>query len=240
MGTSSSDLSKLKGEKKTLYCIRHAESEANAARKNTATWFTADFWDGNFNTGITDPEVSSKGQKEITKLKLKLELSNFLMKNKIDLIITSPLIRTIDTTLSLFHDEISSCGVPIIVHPDCRPYNSKSSSSISSNSKSELELKYANYNLDFTYLKHSKWDKKDFKEEKEIDKYVFESEKETKMRLKGFKLFLSGRKEKNIVIVSHCGFLRKLLNLWKSVSNCGIEKAHMIGTHIVDSQKYKF
>ncbi len=86
--------------------------------------------------------------------------------------------------------------------------------------------KYQNYNLDFSYLTDSG--------------HICETGDEVKHRLKRFKLFLSNRHEQNIVIVSHCGFLRELLNLWKSIGNCGIQKVDMIGAHITDAHKYKF
>lgn len=86
---------------KNLYCIRHAESEANKARKSSSTWLSSDFWDSGFDAGICDPSVSNKGYLQIQKLHRKMVKHDFLKAANIELIITSPLTRTIETAIGL-------------------------------------------------------------------------------------------------------------------------------------------
>ena len=60
------------GSEKILYCIRHAQSESNKARRSISTYLNTEFWSKKCDVNIKDPQISEKGEKQIAKLQRSL------------------------------------------------------------------------------------------------------------------------------------------------------------------------
>jgi len=82
---------------KTIYLIRHAQSQYNAYMHSPLNWLTFRCC---FDPKIYDPLLSPKGEGQAKKLYQKLLKESLLQK--IDLVVTSPLIRSIQTALFAF------------------------------------------------------------------------------------------------------------------------------------------
>ena len=139
------------GSEKILYCIRHAQSEANLQRRQLSTYFSTEFWANRCDLNIKDPEISENGGKQITKLQTKLDGIDFVSTYNIDICFVSPFSRAIDTALGVFKYNPS---IKIIVLPDLRPHF-KSAQSTGILRKSALELKYKTHeNIQFDHIQH--------------------------------------------------------------------------------------
>lgn len=100
-------VSKPKNEKeKTLYCIRHAQSEYNETVRNASTWVSPTFWMNGFDPRIRDPKLSILGQNQVNALHKLITKVSFCKTFDIELIVTSPLTRAMQTCLGLFKNNI--------------------------------------------------------------------------------------------------------------------------------------
>jgi len=110
---------------KTLYLIRHAESQYNAYMHSPLNWLTFRCC---FDPKIYDPVLSPRGELQAKRLNQKLIKDNIL--SKLDLVVTSPLTRSIQTTLFGFQSHLSSSS---------SSSSSSTSTSTTSSSSSSLQ-----------------------------------------------------------------------------------------------------
>jgi len=82
---------------KTLYLIRHAESQYNAYMHSPLNWLTFRCC---FDPRIYDPVLSARGELQAKRLHEKLIKENIMPK--IDLVVSSPLTRSIQTAVFAF------------------------------------------------------------------------------------------------------------------------------------------
>jgi len=97
------------GTAKTLYLVRHAESAMNAYRKSCWTWLQCGCWCC-CDPGMRDPALSAAGRAQVSQLAGRLTESK--LKERIELIVVSPLRRSIDTAIGAFG---ADCNIPIHV-----------------------------------------------------------------------------------------------------------------------------
>lgn len=171
-------------DKKKLYCIRHGESLHNILYPIIGE----DAYIKNRDTPLTHLGTIQS-----------LNLSNSWDEIKnIELIIVSPLIRTLETCKNIF---INNKNIPIIAldylleHP--------------------LGIHYCNYRKNIKILKKL-YNNVNF-DEIVFDEYNWknqkESEEELNDRISNLKIWLKNRKENNIAIIGHNSFFKKLLNI---------------------------
>ena len=229
MGTSNSKSDTQ--HMKTIYFVRHAQSQSNVLESSFKTYLDADFWIGKnrFDVGIVDPLITRNGQVQIAKLRKLMDKYSFLTKFGIDLIVTSPLTRTMETCDGILQNELSKEEnkrniPPIVIQPDCREYYHSSASR--GLSKTQLIQKYND--KDSKYL--------DYNFEEISDEIWWDKNHETranfKQRVQRFKKWIETRDEQNIIIVSHCLFIREFLNHWGYVPHTQIIKAELINGKI--------
>lgn len=82
----------------TIYCIRHGQAWHNLHVANHA---------------IRDPSLTSWGEHQCHELS-----SNFPHKTEIDLIVASPIVRTLNTALLTFEDVIKSKNLKVLALPE--------------------------------------------------------------------------------------------------------------------------
>ena len=124
-------------------------------------------------------------------------------KCNIDLIITSPLARALETTECIFG---KITDIPVIVSDLMLEYPQSNYIPNLRKSKSELMLKYPLYDFDIF-------------EEPTIFKEN-ETKKELNDRIYSFRLFLSTRTESNIAIIGHNSFFKEFLNISEDILHC--------------------
>merc|ERR1719204_1173635 len=120
--TQNQDLS---NTRKTLYCIRHAQSEYNAAVRNPKTWLNTDFWRNWFDPKIRDPLLSTTGKQQVASVASTLDSCRFLSTFDIGLVVTSPLQRATDTMFGILQPQmgdIRARHIPMMAHPLLREW----------------------------------------------------------------------------------------------------------------------
>eukprot|EP01084_Bolivina_argentea_P243201 407754_1 len=208
---------------KTLYCIRHAQSEYNEAVRNPKTWCSPTFWWNLFDPKIRDPLLSTKGQKQINDVANQLDSCSFLQLCGIDLIVTSPLQRALDTMLGIFKhqmDVIRSNQIPLIAHNELREWVDTLGDI--GNTKCDLMRRYTD--VDFSSIDNDLWWQQHVKENNGIIK---ESKRDVKDRISAFKHWILQREETNIVVVGHSRWLRELVGSTSKLNNCQMMKVEL-------------
>lgn len=170
---------------KRLFCIRHGEALHNAYFH----LFGRSIYYDKMNV---DTKLTDKGVKQSIKLG-----NNWKDKNKIDLVITSPLMRCLQTTSNIFKGR----NVPIIAFEYAREFPMGLQYCNKRSKREELEKKYPyiNFknlgsNLDLMWNQER-----------------YETMNELNFRKDEVMKFIKNRSEKNIALVSHSGFLMNFL-----------------------------
>jgi len=164
---------------KNLYFIRHGYALHNFL-----------FWKiGNKAYDIRDTQLLQKGVEQATNLK-----NTWNEINKIDLVISSPSIRTLDTCLLVFKDT----NHKVIAMDDVLEYPLGSEECNRRKDKSVLQTLYPQ--VDFSNIKYEKlpWN------------YTHETKESLHQRQKNFLKWIKSRNEKNICVVSHSSFIGDL------------------------------
>lgn len=174
--------------------IRHAEGYHNLSKKN---------WQ------ITSPSLTSNGINQCKTLKNKINNIEY------DLIVVSPLLRTLQTAEELFNKNNKFISMEWIKEAVVNPCDFRESKK-----ESENKFPYVNFDLvndNFNYNKP-------------------ESEKQIIDRCDNFYNWLLNCKEKNIAIVTHGQFLKVFLNKYgkklninniKWFNNCELRKGYI-------------
>ena len=164
---------------KTLYFVRHGYALHNFL-----------FWKlGKEAYHIRDTQLLQKGIEQATHLGLTWE-----EKDKIDLVVCSPSIRTLDTALMIFKDT----NHKIVATDLILEYPQGSEECNRRKDKTVLQALYPQVDfLDIIYEKLP-WN------------YKHETKKCLHKRIKTFISWIKNRKEKNICVVSHSSFIGEL------------------------------
>ena len=175
--------------KKKIYLIRHAQSEANAAL------------DLDNPTFYYDARLTNLGKEQTLKTRKKLVNVNF------DLMISSPLTRTLQTFSLIFPQPIKNT----IVLPLAREHLDHSCDV--GRQPEILKKEFPHFNL--STLKKFWWNNDKFIGEKTINQ---ESLENLDVRVEKFKKWIYERDEKTIAVVSHGTFISRIIGF--HLNNC--------------------
>ena len=150
-----------------------------------------------WNQGVHDPPLTPYGEEQCLELR-----STFPYHDSIDLLVCSPLQRTIQTTLLGFHPEISR-GVQCIALPELQEVGDLPSDTGSN--VTTLNEKFKNEPIDFSLLPED-WNSK-------TGRWAFDREA-IERRCRDARQWLRSREEEAIVVVSHGGALHYLTEDW--------------------------
>ncbi len=179
----------MKSNDKIIYWIRHGESLSNTSELNSL---------------IIDPSLTPKGISECESLKKYIKSNDIF--NDIDLVVVSPLTRTLETCFNVFDELIYK--VNFISLDEIREQIDKPCHKRNKISNIKNKYKFIDFsnviNDDIMYLKYK----------------GLEPKSNVISRCKWFVKWLKNRKEKNIVVITHGNFLFPLFNeILKNVSN---------------------
>jgi broad specificity phosphatase PhoE len=169
---------------KTLYCIRHGLSLHNKLyhKHGSKTFYDSDYVDTMLlPEGKQQARILGETWDEI---------------NNIELVIVSPLKRTLETAVNIFED----IDVPIIALEICREFPMGLHTCNKRSNKEELELLYPRVNFD--NILSNKDDLWNDKKEESIDSL--------NSRITLVKKYIKNRPEKNIAFVNHAGFIGQM------------------------------
>ncbi|KAL8749818.1 MAG: hypothetical protein Q9184_006654 [Pyrenodesmia sp. 2 TL-2023] len=172
-----------------VHLVRHAEALHNT---NSAHWTTH------------DPPLTPFGKQQCRELR-----ARFPHHSSIGLLVTSPLCRTIQTTLSAFHPEVSR-GVKCVALPELQETGSGTCDTGSG--AFVLKQAFKNTPIDFNLVTN------DWASNK--GRWAHE-DKAIEARCQVVLRWLKSREEDEIVVVSHAGLLRRLTD-----KKCSCGKYH--------------
>ena len=174
-------------EQKNIYCIRHGTALHNINYKIIGEEAYNNF---------PDTPLVNDGVKDAHYLAL-----NWDKLNNIDLVLVSPLSRTLQTADIIFKHK----KIPIIVLDELLEYpQSEQRCNLRKNIRN-LSIIYNH--MDFSNIKNDEtceWNEKKLQENIEINKL--------KIRIENLKKWIDGRTEKNIAIVGHSSYFNMMLN----------------------------
>ncbi|KAE8891144.1 hypothetical protein PF005_g9194 [Phytophthora fragariae] len=214
------------GATKTLYCIRHGESTFNEWRKSSLWNFS---WMWVRDPMIVDAPLSAKGKKQAAKLHEFIKSKQ--LEDKIQVIISSPLTRAIETTIGAFPDT----KIPIIVDPSCREMLDTACDI--GRVPAELAQEFLpQVDIDFSQLDPFWW--------LETEKFprtgpgnappanivapktpdevlpLRETQEEVDARIREFVAKLVERPEQHIAVVGHSSYFKRMLAMNRKLNNC--------------------
>lgn len=179
---------------KNLYCIRHGLAEHNV---NYLKYGCKTFYDPNFvDTSLVEEGFKQASNLGETWLNKKDPSETGSAISDIELVIVSPLKRTLQTATEIFKDK----SVPIISFELAREYPIGGHTCNKRSEKEYLMKTFPNINFD---------------DIKEGEDYLWDPEKqesihELDLRINTFKKFIEKRPEKNIALVSHASFIGQM------------------------------
>jgi len=193
---------------KTIYFIRHAESEYNRYKAALSTWLLCKCWCC-CDPGLYDPDVSPHGEKQLTTLRERVLREK--LNEETEVVIYSPLQRAIKTMLAAFPDD----SVPRVVDPACREVMDTTGDI----GKNKQDLYQSFPSLDFSSLEDNWWY---YDQTKGPNVAVDEPRANLMKRCEDFKATLNARDEKVIAVVSHSMFIKTISYTQSKLPNCGI------------------
>ncbi|KAF7197111.1 putative phosphatase SPAC5H10.03 [Pseudocercospora fuligena] len=167
----------------TVYAVRHAQGYHNLCVENHK---------------MPDPDLTELGEQQCRDLQ-----DNFPHHDEIDLIVASPIRRTLYTALISFHDTIQRKNLKVIALPELQETSDLPCDTGSP--KEKLEEEFANKPVDLSLVpegwncKRGKWSP---------------TSQAIQARARAARKFLKNREEKNIVVVTHGGFLHYFTKDW--------------------------
>lgn len=148
------------------------------------------------NSQIIDPSLTFNGLSQCNKLKKHIKISG--IDSKIDLIVCSPLLRALETCYNVFNEQIYQTN--FIVLDQIREHIDKPCHKRSNISELKPKYKFMDFsnvtNEDVEYKNHNGQ----------------ESKSNVISRCEWFIDWICGRKEKNIVVITHGNFLYPMFN----------------------------
>lgn len=200
------------GNVKTVYFIRHGESEYNAFKSRKSTWFTCRCWcccDPQF----FDPRLSAKGAQQVEELKAEVDRKS--LHTSVELVYVSPLTRAIETCCGTF---IAPSRPPIIV----TELISEVMDTTGDIGRHPAELSKEFVDLSFEKLPEAWWfhdpERGPLTAIKEPASYL-------KQRQDRFLAELASRPEQTIAVVGHSAFIKSITSSSSKLPNCGVMKA---------------
>ena len=187
---------------KNLYCIRHGEALHNVLFREIGDKVYLLY---------RDTPLTSVGENQST------ELGKSNENNDIELIIVSPLLRTLQTAHNIFKTK----NIPMLALDCVMEYPQGLDQC--NHRKSIKEYKYCYPKVDFSHIEYD--------EEPFWKKYEMESMESLEKRIEKMKKFIISRPEKNIAIVSHSSFLGKFL-----FDKIGDEKNELKHCHVYQTK----
>ena len=167
---------------KSLHCIRHGTSEHNVRYKEVGNIAFNEKMD----TKLVDTGILESINLGIT----------WNERDNIDLVIVSPLSRTLETCYNIFKNTTTN----IVVLDDLIEYPQHSEICNKREKKTVIKELYPTF--DFSQLP----------ETREWDSSKSETYEELKQRSNNIKQWILNRPEKNICVVAHCSFLLAFMN----------------------------
>ncbi|CEG35955.1 Phosphoglycerate/bisphosphoglycerate mutase, active site [Plasmopara halstedii] len=210
---------------KTLYLIRHGESTFNE-------WRTRSLWNFSWifvrDPMIVDAPLSATGREQVAKLHKLIQSKH--LEDIIEVIITSPLTRAIETTIEAFPDT----KIPI-VDSSCREMLDTACDI--GRQPTELAQQFLSQaDLDFSNLDPIWWlDSKNVARLRTDDTSsgktlipstpdevlpLRETAKDVDVRIREFVAKLEERPEQHIAIVGHSSFFKRMLAMRRKLCNC--------------------
>lgn len=183
---------------RTILCIRHGESTFNAA-------YAADGVD----PLLFDAPLTERGQEQVAAARVTLR------DRSIDLVLTSPLTRAIQTTLGLFADHPSRPSIMV------EPLHRERLESSCDQGRSPADLKAAFPGIAFDHLPATWWHAEGETDARGIH---IEPVEVLLARMEAFISLLKGRAETTIAVVGHGTFFHHLTGRW--LNNCEILPWH--------------
>jgi broad specificity phosphatase PhoE len=179
---------------KNIYWIRHAESLSNVSESNYQ---------------IVDPGLTSNGFSQCEILKKNLQTNNMI--DSIELIVVSPLNRTLENCSKILDKDFfcDNYNTPIISLDEIREHIDQPCHKREKIIKKKKKYKFVNFN----YIKNDD----DFMYKKLCG---CESKSNVISRCTWFIEWLKNRKEKNIMVITHGNFLLPMFsNVLKNIDN---------------------
>ena len=175
---------------KKIFCIRHGQALHNVL-----------FWEIGQKAYLKyrDTPLTAEGVKQSQLLG---ESYFTLGNNNIDLIIVSPLLRTLQTATNIFCKNLEDVPPCPMVALDCVMEYPQGLDKCN-HRKSILELKYCFPKIDFSKIEYD--------EDPVWRKYEIEPIEELEKRIQKMIEFIKSRPEKNIALVSHASYLGQYL-----------------------------
>lgn len=167
----------------TIHCVRHAQGYHNISIANE---------------NLRDPLLTDQGKQQCEELR-----KRFPYSADIELVVASPLRRTIYTALYAFRDVLAAKKLRIIALPELQETSSQPCDTGSS--VEDLAREFAAAPVDLSLVKDG-WNSKTGRWAPDAD--VIEK------RALNARRWLMSRDEKNIVVVSHGGFLHYFTEDW--------------------------
>ena len=173
--------------KKTLYCIRHGEALHNVLFKKIGPMAYVNTRDTRLvENGIEQAKKLGKTWKD---------------KSKIELVLVSPLTRTLETATHIFKDE----PMPIISLDSLKEYPQSYEECNHRRTVEELQKEFPHIN--FKEILHN-----DDTEWRDLPDIITGEKTKLKTRISNFKTWINKRKEKNIAVVGHSSYFNMMLN----------------------------
>ncbi|KAJ5523341.1 phosphoglycerate mutase-like protein [Penicillium frequentans] len=171
----------------TLHLVRHAQGYHNLGPEN---------WN------LLDPELTDKGKQQCHELRRQI-----LFSDSVDLVVASPMRRAIHTGLEAFSQTFEAKPwLKMIALPDLQEVSDFPCDIGTERADLQKEMEKANLPVDLSFVEND-WTKK-------IGRYEPTREK-IRARARDARAWLKARPEKEIVVVSHGGFLHFLTEDWE-------------------------
>ena len=206
-GTPSSGQTFEESRTKTLFLVRHGESTFNKWRKRS--FFTCTCLCSRWTA--FDAPLTDAGKLQVSQLQ---ERKNSLGVREVELVLTSPRVRAIDTTLGVFSDILGE--VPVIA----TSMHAERLDNACDIGKPLSELRSLYPKIDFSGIAEEYWWYGG--EENYKNPYVDEPMQVCLERVKKFKEWLRSRAETRIAVVGHAGFFRAFLHTRRKLENCEV------------------
>lgn len=192
---------------KTVYFIRHAESQYNERKKRISTWLMCQCF---CDPKLYDPGLSSQGVSQCKALRAKIKQEG--LDKQIQLVYTSPLTRALRTCVAAFENEL-----PVIVTPSIREVMD----TCGDIGRNPASLQSDFPGVDFSGVGDEWWY---YDEEQGSDIPLAEPRSVLHDRQKEFTAMLLAREESVIAVVSHSMFIKTMTGAVFKLANCGIKK----------------
>lgn len=192
---------------KTLFLIRHGQSTFNKWRRQSL--LTCKCFCSRWTS--FDAPLTEHGQWQVSELRTRLD---GLGVGGVQLIVTSPLVRAIDTALGVFAAELGKVSV-VATHLHAERLDNACDIG-----KPLSELKQLYPTVDFSEITAEHWWYGGL--ENYENPYKDEPIEACRQRIAKFKEWLRSRREKKIAVIGHAGYFKAFLHTRRKLQNCEV------------------